>query len=266
MDQIEKNPNDKMTKLENEIKVLKNEVQAVLLDLRESYLNMENPFNTSANPAATQSIVITERAPARDTQADNYSRGNQNPEPFKAEKNQTTGSKKLEEHESENNPAQSEYENYDSERERKAENLPITEHEPRTSLREKMGKPLNPPVQLEAKPLNSAETGARKPIKLDLVTMAGLTGWVEQSVKNIGRERSEAVLEISEAMGYVSPELKPILVKLITLAQPSPDENKASTRNYMDSLIKINSLLGSDNREETALILLSLVSGEPNHG
>ena len=35
---------DKITQLENEIKVLKNEVQAVLLDIRENVLNAENPF------------------------------------------------------------------------------------------------------------------------------------------------------------------------------------------------------------------------------
>jgi hypothetical protein len=58
MDQNEKVSNEKITRLENEIKVLKNEVQAVLLDLRESYLNMENPFNAVAGPAAIQPIVI----------------------------------------------------------------------------------------------------------------------------------------------------------------------------------------------------------------
>ena len=36
----------KITELENEIKVLKNEVKAILLDIREQYLNAENPFFT----------------------------------------------------------------------------------------------------------------------------------------------------------------------------------------------------------------------------
>jgi len=35
--------NEKLAQLENEIKVLKNEVQAVLLDLRDKYLEAENP-------------------------------------------------------------------------------------------------------------------------------------------------------------------------------------------------------------------------------
>ena len=49
--------NDKVTQLEDEIKILKNEVQAVLLDLRESYLNNENPFNPNKNAVAVQPMI-----------------------------------------------------------------------------------------------------------------------------------------------------------------------------------------------------------------
>ena len=101
MDQNEKFANDKITKLENEIKVLKNEVQAVLLDLRESYLNMENPFNSAANPAAAQSIVITERAPVREPQAERTSGESQNPERATNDKPQSSESKHRETFESE---------------------------------------------------------------------------------------------------------------------------------------------------------------------
>ena len=55
--------NDKVTQLEDEIKILKNEVQAVLLDLRESYLNHENPFNPSVSPIVSQPIIINQPAP-----------------------------------------------------------------------------------------------------------------------------------------------------------------------------------------------------------
>jgi hypothetical protein len=48
---------DKITQLENEIKVLKNEVQAVLLDIRENVLNAENPFSTP-KPAVTSHQTI----------------------------------------------------------------------------------------------------------------------------------------------------------------------------------------------------------------
>ena len=48
---------EKITQLENEIKVLKNEVQAVLLDIRENVLNAENPF-TAQKPIVTSQVVI----------------------------------------------------------------------------------------------------------------------------------------------------------------------------------------------------------------
>jgi hypothetical protein len=271
MDQIEKIPNDKITKLENEIKVLKNEVQAVLLDLRESYLNMENPFNSSSKPAATQSIVITERAPVKEIPAEKPSRENRNLEPFRAEKSQANGNKRLEDGDSEKQLFtkqskrewfDSEESEYESEKENNTKNTSLMEHTQQNIGREKIERTANPGVQPEAAP----QAGPRKYVKLDLVTMAGLTGWVEQSAKKIGRERTEAVLEISETMGYVSPELKLILVKLIALAHSNATEIKGGTRDYMDSLIKLNSLLGNDNREETALLLLSLVAGEPEHG
>ena len=49
---------DKITQLENEIKVLKNEVQAVLLDIRENVLNAENPFSSPKAAATSHQTII----------------------------------------------------------------------------------------------------------------------------------------------------------------------------------------------------------------
>ena len=114
--------------------------------------------------------------------------------------------------------------------------------------------------------VQSTEAATRKNIKLDLVAVAALTSWVEESTKKIGRERTEAVLDISEAMGNVHSDLRPILVKLIGLAPQSSVESTPRSRDYIDSLIKLNSLLGNDNREEISLLLMSLMSGDRNNG
>ncbi|HEY90207.1 MAG TPA: hypothetical protein G4O07_00060 [Dehalococcoidia bacterium] len=50
---------DKVTELEDEIKVLKNEIQAVLLDLRESYLNLENPVSRELPALPEQHIIVS---------------------------------------------------------------------------------------------------------------------------------------------------------------------------------------------------------------
>jgi hypothetical protein len=237
MDQIEKNPNDKIARLENEIKVLKNEVQAVLLDLRESYLNMQNPFNVSANPATIQPIVINEQVPAR--------------EPRPAEPRQEVQKQDILEPEEELPPESEEV---------------LLSRLDSQNMRGKVTRRSDSYIELETQSEKLPETAPRNKSKLDLVTMAGLTGWVEQSTKKIGRERTTAVFEISEVMGYVSPELKPVIAKLISLSPQCDGEQTARSRDYLDSLIKLNSLLGSENREETALLLLSLVSGDPDRG
>ena len=41
----------RLTRLENDITTLKKELQALLLDLREKYLEAENPFNSPVAPS-----------------------------------------------------------------------------------------------------------------------------------------------------------------------------------------------------------------------
>lgn len=50
---------DKVAQLEDEVKILKNEIQAVLLDLRESYLNLENPISRELPPFPEQHVVVS---------------------------------------------------------------------------------------------------------------------------------------------------------------------------------------------------------------
>jgi hypothetical protein len=71
---------------------------------------------------------------------------------------------------------------------------------------------------------------------------------------------------MSQAMGYLPGEIKPILSKLIELAPVSTPEGPGGTWNYLDSLMKINKLVSQDNRDETALQLLSRVSGDTKRG
>jgi hypothetical protein len=236
MDQNEKVSNDKITRLENEIKVLKNEVQAVLLDLRESYLNMENPFNAVAGPAAAiQPIVITDRSSSGQTKWDLADDEKLKSEPIKPEEKPRS--------EIPSRPAS----------------------EPNPLWAEMKTVPDCVPVS-NVPNSDATKLPPRKSDKLDIVTVAGLAGWVEESTKSLGKERTFAVLDMSLAMGCLTEEIKPMLNKLIELAPSSAIEGQSGTWNYLDSLIKINNLLSQDNRNETALQLLSRVSGDIKHG
>jgi len=235
MDQNDKIANDKIAKLESEIKVLKNEVQAVLLDLRESYLNVQNPFNSAPNPTAVQPIVINQQAPVQESRPEPQPRENPKIEPLRLEKDFPV------------------------------ESPPNEGHEPEKVVDHFKTKP-DVHAKIESRPVKSPEPEIKKSARLELVVMAGLMGWVEESTKKLGRERTEAILDISEAMGHIPGNLRPILGKLIALAPQIPIDNPLRTRDYLDSLIKINSLLCKDNSEETAILLLSLLSGDQNHG
>jgi hypothetical protein len=253
MDQNDKATNAKIIKLENEIKILKNEVQAVLLDLRESYLNMENPFNqTAASPAAVHPIVINEQAPTREPKQEVPANNSSKAETGGTENIKIKNLPPLQ-------PEAVKPEKIQSE-----ESLPGFETALNIGVKEAEIKPVLH-WKPETRPVKS-ESAVRNIDQLNLVTMAGIIGWVEQSCKKMGKEKTEAVLEISESMGYVSKELKPTISKLISLATQNNIQEPIKTRDYIDSLIKINGILGKDNREETTLLLLSLISGDTNHG
>ncbi len=250
MDQNEKVTDGKITKLENEVKVLKNEVQAVLLDLREISLNMENPFGSGVDPTTVQPITIAEQAPARQPRPERSSGKIQNPETGKTEKGPPAESQKPEE--------------LTPEEVAQVDSVPMAKPEPECIGPERV-VPISHP-EPEAQPIESPELAVRKNPKLDLVTVAGLISWVEDSYKKLGRERTEAVLDISEAMEYIPGNLRPILTKLIALASQSSSENPTRIRDYIDSLVKLNGLLSNENREEMTLLLVSLLSGDTNHG
>jgi hypothetical protein len=235
MDQNDKISNDKITKLENEIKVLKNEVQAVLLDLRESCLNMENPFNSIDNPTTIQPIVITDRTSASLPHPERAATENHKTEPSKSEGKPPSESPV---------PLVSETELPRKKKQTVSNSYPVLKSTPE--------KPID---------LLTPNDG-----KLDILTVAGLVNWAEESSQKLGKERSIAVLEMSQAMGNITEETKAIVVKLIGLAPDSTIENQPRPKAFLGSLMKLNRLLSQDKLGEIALELLSMESGDTKHG
>jgi hypothetical protein len=235
MDQTDKSANDKITKIENEIKVLKNEVQAVLLDLRESYLNMENPFNSVANPATIQPIVITERTANSRPQPEPEIAENHKSDPVKLEGKPLSGSQVQPDTDFE-----------------------ITRREIHTisNANSVQDSTLDKPTALL-----STQNG-----KLDIMSVAGLVSWIEESTQRLGKERSITILEMSEVMGYLSAETKTIAVKLIGLAADSAVDNQSGSKAFLASLVKLNRLLSHGNVEQIAMELLLMGSGDMKHG
>ena len=227
------NDEKKIAQLENEVRVLKNEVQAVLLDLRERCLDAENPFNEPASStAATQQIIIDRHSPEATASA--TARPDSHPADKEGKEN---GQEPIEAI-------------------NKREATPQT---PRDEVKkagqtERGSSYITPHITLSTN--HSAERG------MDLVVIGGLARWAVESVTKLGRQRAETILDISAMMGYLPVDLKQIMVKLVN-TELNGQTDAVVAREYLDSLVKLTTLLGKDNETETAL--LSILSGEDNH-
>ena len=94
----------------------------------------------------------------------------------------------------------------------------------------------------------------------DLVAYAGLACWVEDSTRRLGKERTQAMLEISEAAGFLPPEMKEILSRLTNM-ELTEHSYKPTARDYFDSLVKLSTVFGNNN-ENNAALLLMLAQGD----
>ena len=240
--------NNKVTQLEDEIKILKNEVQAVLLDLRESFLNNVNPFNPNAFSIPAQSET-------------GKSQSSDDTTTFSSSEKQELGQG------DDSDVSETDEEVIDSDDSNLDDNLenddifdvpivsfmPASNGELEASPKEKnMGWN---PGNISAAQGNSNDTVAASVIHLDLTMIESLSGWVEDSVDRLGHERTRIILDVTETMRYITPELKNILVKFIH-PKSDDDEIAKSKQDYLSSLIKLNNLLGTENRMEVALLYI----------
>ncbi len=263
--------NDKVTQLEDEIKILKNEVQAVLLDLRESYLNNENPFNPNMQPMASQPIIINQPAPdpappepsavpepVPDSVPEPVPEEIAIPEPVVSVPQTAPVAPVVEMVEEKEEPPEELPDSPAEDRKEPPEAVEIvSKPEVGTSEEtapEEATKGWRPRIGSTA-PFTTGGINNSPGGIIDLENMAGLAQWVEEAVIKLGPERTEAALDISEMMGHLSPELKNILVKFIS---PAPEQQniKVATRDYLASLIELTGLLGKASKSEIALLYI----------
>ena len=102
---------------------------------------------------------------------------------------------------------------------------------------------------------------------ITLLTIAGLSKWVDESTEKIGKERTEVMVEACHMVGHLSPELKDLLVKLVRLAQADETKRgKITTRDYLGVIAQLDNLLGYGNESEAALLSILADSREPSYG
>jgi hypothetical protein len=102
---------------------------------------------------------------------------------------------------------------------------------------------------------------------ITLLTIAGLSKWVDESTEKIGKERTEVMVEACHMVGHLSPELKDLLVKLVRLAQADETKRgKITTRDYLGVIAQLDNLLGYGSESEAALLSILADSREPSYG
>ena len=255
---------DKITQLENEIKVLKNEVQAVLLDIRENVLNAENPFNSQRNNNTSSQIIIDRQVQTNAPQPAAEVKTAAVPAPVST----TAQTPPMEEPKPAQPARQNETranENYETEQRnygRKQMEQNELEHKHNgkkfsETLREDADLVDNYETEKPRFELRTSRTVKGQP---DLVAYAGLACLVEDTAKRLGKERTQALLEIAEVAGFLPPEVKAILTKLTNI-ESNDSTYKPSAKDYFDSLVKIAALFGN-NCDYNAALLMILSQGD----
>ncbi len=259
--------NDKVTQLEDEIKILKNEVQAVLLDLRESFLNNINPFNPT--PILTQAAApVTVIAPDSPVER-----------PPDIENKQPLPEIFTDENKPENmviNDLKEQIPSFTANDELPTNDFSIEDlfedNTPSFVANPGAGREKSPDIKEEKMvwhPETKVETHyiqKEAAITIDtnnlnLETIDKLSRWVESSVDRLGPQRTKTILDITETMGYVNSDLINILVKFIHPSEENKNIN-ASTRDYLAVLVELNKLLMGDNKMEIAMLFFLILFQE----
>ena len=256
--------NEKVTQLEDEIKILKNEVQAVLLDLRESYLNLENPVSREMAPLPEQHIVVSAPATQQPQPTGNG--------PHEAGPKGLAGSEPSVADEPTHTPEPAREAASPHTQEPLYKPEPATEQQPRPepglksepepvsgpvfvatdeTAHEEVMRAWRPAKEFEMK-FESGGNGGHNG-QIDLATISSLADWVADVVKRLGSERAQSILDISEMVGFLDLELKDVLTRFI-YATPGEHEGKVTTRDYLTSLKELDSILGKATKFEIALL------------
>jgi len=224
-------------RLDDEVKVIKNEIQAVLLDIREVYLNRENPFN----PEVTTPVI---------TQTTTDPLVGVGPETPKEEKTTVLdqeNNEALPELEEEKEPAPKNKLKEESEPEE--ESMDTQEETAQEGVNEGAWGPETVPVSVEMSSNgHNGHNGSNG--KIDLSMIAEMNQWVNESVRTLGYDKTESILDVAEIVGHMKPELKAILIKFAKRVPVQEITLSPSTRDFINLLVKLEGLLGMNSKSD----------------
>lgn len=249
--------------LEEEVKVLKNEIKMVLLDLREQYLNVQNPFNYGAAPghgSGQTSSPVIEKESIQPTLEE---------EKFEGVMETPAGSAFLETRSGSGQkhadlsfqPAYTPPPQPASDSPRLWQGTELRDEEEafeREQLRREMAS--FPHNKRQERDYYHSEG------KLDLVVIAGLTQWIDQATAKLGKERTEILIEMFFAMGRLPEKLKDTLIRMIRVSQHDAQGQPITASDYLALLAQLENLLADSKQQDKALLSILSMMKENKDG
>lgn len=304
------NEEQRIKLMEEELKILKNEVKTILLDIREQYLNIQNPFNVNMmpnTPPAGANPELKEKQPETSVEQFDMPKDSAPAMPsmdmmdasLSFGKPFTDPSSKME-MEKPGLPGPSAMMNdllatlpsagpgAAPESETPEE---IEEEEPVQRSKSSRGRrKAAPPVEVEpvaegdtdenegredlinTKPVSPRNGKKRSNIvisgtRADLVVIAGLTQWVDQATAKLGKDRTEALVEMSTAMGRIPDNIKDVLIRMVRISRYESTSSQSPTAtDYLATLAQLESLMGGEQIQDNALLSILSMMKESSRG
>jgi hypothetical protein len=278
---------NKITELENEIKVIKNEVKAILLDIREQYLNAENPFYGRASQGGANNMIINKTASARGSQeqpaevpdfSDLTREDSQTPP---SDVSGTDEARTAAPHEEKNGkegtlpaltlePDEDDSPQKQEKKNKTVSNLnagPVVNKKGIDMLQEMDDDSLQEILHDDERPVVRYKTGRGNNHRINLITIAGLSRWVDESTEKIGKERTEVMVDACHMVGHMPADLKDLVIRLVRLSQvDEPKKGKVNTRDYLGVIAQLDNLMGYNSESESALLSILTNTKETNSG
>ena len=101
---------------------------------------------------------------------------------------------------------------------------------------------------------DTEEESAEDQNEVNLMTLIGLVRWVEKSIKKIGKEKVEAIVEIYRTAGYLPSSYKDTIPQIILLADDEKPEGSVSMGDSISVLLQLDGLLGGKFKTESAVL------------
>jgi hypothetical protein len=304
------NEEQRIKLVEEELKILKNEVKTILLDIREQYLNIQNPFNfnmvantppaganpdqrdkEAENPAVDLNMPKDEAlpSPSADFTPAELSFGKAFTDLSTKTETEKPGLAGLAAFAGDapgmgpSAGAGMAPEEGFADKPEEEEQAPRARN---TRSKKKAAAPVEPEPDedggsednesredlLNTKPVAPRNGKKRSNLlmsgtRADLVIIAGLTQWVDQATGKLGKDRTEALVEMSTAMGRIPDNIKDVLIRMVRISRyESTNTQSPTATDYLATLAQLESLMGGEQIQDNALLSILSMMKESNRG